>query len=124
MYILCQLPLFSALRVFSNLLKRGARLTCCRVTDFIYASCIYLYNDMLLQALASIGEWEALRKFSNEKKSPIGYKPFALACMRQTRPGLLGDDTERYMDSYIERVCRGAFSCLFLCSRRSHKIEK
>ncbi|CAM9893714.1 unnamed protein product, partial [Sphacelaria rigidula] len=35
-----------------------------------------------IKALASVGDWEALRKFSNDKKSPIGYKPFALACMR------------------------------------------
>lgn len=55
------------------------------------------------QALASVGNWEALRKFGAEKKSPIGYKPFALACMRH-KSSLLGDDTERYIDGYIERV--------------------
>lgn len=51
-----------------------------------------------------MGDWEALRKFSNDKKSPIGYKPFALACLRHMRSGMAGDDTERYIDGYIERV--------------------
>lgn len=45
-----------------------------------------------------------MRKFGAERKSPIGYKPFALACMRQAKSGLRGDDTERYIDSYIEKV--------------------
>lgn len=57
------------------------------------------------QALASVGDWEALRKFANERRSPIGYKPFALACMRHSKPGgLLGDDRDRHIESYIERV--------------------
>lgn len=51
-----------------------------------------------------MGEWEALRKFGAERKSPIGYKPFALACMRKKQTGLLGDDTEQYITGYIERV--------------------
>lgn len=63
-----------------------------------------LLRVVCFQALASVGEWEALRKFGAERKSPIGYKPFAVACMRQSKTGLLGDDTERYIDSYIERV--------------------
>lgn len=58
----------------------------------------------LLQALASVGEWEALRKFGSERKSPIGYKPFALACMRTKHTGLFGEDAERYITSYIDRV--------------------
>ncbi|CAM9620876.1 unnamed protein product, partial [Laminaria digitata] len=57
-----------------------------------------------IKALASVGDWEALRKFGAERKSPIGYKPFALACMRNSKSGLLNDDSERYIDSYIERV--------------------
>ncbi|CAM9915708.1 unnamed protein product [Ectocarpus sp. 4 AP-2014] len=57
-----------------------------------------------IKALASVGEWEALRKFGAERKSPIGYKPFALACMRKMQTGLLGDDTERYITGYIERI--------------------
>lgn len=51
-----------------------------------------------------MGEWEALRKFGAERKSPIGYKPFALACMRKKQTVLLDDDTERYITGYIERV--------------------
>lgn len=30
-----------------------------------------------VKALAASGQWEALRQFANEKKSPVGYKPFA-----------------------------------------------
>lgn len=62
------------------------------------------YCRCLLQALASVGEWEALRKFGSERKSPIGYKPFALACMRTKHTGLFGQDAERYITSYIDRV--------------------
>lgn len=30
-----------------------------------------------IKALAASGQWEQLRQFANEKKSPVGYKPFA-----------------------------------------------
>jgi len=30
-----------------------------------------------VRALAESGQWDELRKFANEKKSPIGYRPFA-----------------------------------------------
>ncbi|KAF9588742.1 hypothetical protein IFM89_015179 [Coptis chinensis] len=32
-------------------------------------------------ALATIRDWEALEKFSKEKKPPIGYRPFVEACI-------------------------------------------
>merc|ERR1719238_512038 len=32
-------------------------------------------------ALAKRGKWDTLQRFANEKKSPIGYKPFADACI-------------------------------------------
>eukprot|EP00752_Nemacystus_decipiens_P002885 g2684.t1 len=57
-----------------------------------------------IKALASVGDWEALRKFGSERKSPIGYKPFALACMRTKQTGLFGEDAERYITSYIDRI--------------------
>ncbi|XP_049635107.1 vacuolar protein sorting-associated protein 16 homolog isoform X1 [Suncus etruscus] len=36
-----------------------------------------------LTALASMGDWEELEKFSKSKKSPIGYLPFVEICMKQ-----------------------------------------
>ncbi len=30
-----------------------------------------------VKALAASGQWELLRQFANEKRSPVGYKPFA-----------------------------------------------
>ncbi len=35
-----------------------------------------------IQCYSSRGAWEALSRLANEKKSPVGYKPFALACMK------------------------------------------
>ncbi len=35
-----------------------------------------------IQCFAEQSAWELLAKLANEKKSPVGYKPFALACMK------------------------------------------
>lgn len=35
-----------------------------------------------VRALASGGFWEVLLAFANEKKSPIGYRPFVEVCLR------------------------------------------
>jgi len=35
-----------------------------------------------VEAYAEMGEWALLFRYSNEKKPPAGYKPFALACMK------------------------------------------
>lgn len=35
-----------------------------------------------IQCCCRSGSWAALNKLANEKKSPIGYKPFALACIK------------------------------------------
>eukprot|EP01034_Spumella_vulgaris_P022472 gene22472-28600_t len=43
------------------------------------------------------GAWELLLKLANEKKSPVGYKPFALACMKYRRP-------EADTIAYIEKI--------------------
>lgn len=51
-------------------------------------------------ALAGSGQWEALRRFATKEKSgksPIGYRPFALAVMRAGRPA--GEIRE-----YIEKI--------------------
>lgn len=39
-----------------------------------------------VRALAASHQWDDLRKFANEKKSPIGYKPFAERCIEQRQP--------------------------------------
>eukprot|EP01132_Coremiostelium_polycephalum_P002241 gene2241-2763_t len=36
-----------------------------------------------IKALSVMGDWEELQKFSKEKKSPIGYEPFAEVCLEQ-----------------------------------------
>ncbi|CAM9451824.1 unnamed protein product [Discosporangium mesarthrocarpum] len=48
-----------------------------------------------IKALASSGQWDALRSFCAERKSPVGYKPFAVACMRHGQPAR---ETEQYID--------------------------
>jgi hypothetical protein len=35
-----------------------------------------------IRALAELGAWEALEKFSRDKSSPIGYEPFAEVCLQ------------------------------------------
>ena len=34
-----------------------------------------------VRAIGAMRDWEALEKFSKEKRSPIGYKPFADICI-------------------------------------------
>ncbi|CAN1173018.1 Protein VACUOLELESS1 [Linum perenne] len=38
-------------------------------------------------ALATVGNWDALEKFSREKRPPIGYRPFVEACMDADEKG-------------------------------------
>ena len=35
-----------------------------------------------IHCFSQTNQWDAMSKLANEKKSPIGYKPFALACIR------------------------------------------
>jgi hypothetical protein len=49
-----------------------------------------------VRALAETSQWGALRIMAHEKRSPIGFRPFALACMRASRV----DEAE----GYIERI--------------------
>ena len=39
-----------------------------------------------LRGLAQAGFWEVLQAFANEKKSPIGYRPFVDMCLRYGQP--------------------------------------
>lgn len=48
-----------------------------------------------IKALAASGQWEALRQFAAEKKSPVGYKPFAQACIQYKQPAT---STKAYID--------------------------
>jgi hypothetical protein len=36
-----------------------------------------------VRSLAMSHQWDELRKFANERKSPVGYKPFAEQCVEQ-----------------------------------------
>jgi len=48
-----------------------------------------------VQCFSRTGSWSNLAKLAAEKKSPIGYKPFALACMKHNQPT---SETEKYVD--------------------------
>lgn len=50
-----------------------------------------------IKALAASGQWEALRQFANEKKSPVGYKPFAQACIEHRQPAGV-------VEAYVDRI--------------------
>ncbi|KYR01493.1 hypothetical protein DLAC_01480 [Tieghemostelium lacteum] len=39
-----------------------------------------------IKALSALDKWEELFQFSKEKKSPIGYEPFAEVCLEQNQP--------------------------------------
>lgn len=48
-----------------------------------------------VQCYSKTGSWGNLTKLANEKKSPIGYKPFATACIKFKQPV---SETEKYVD--------------------------
>jgi vacuolar protein sorting-associated protein 16 len=50
-----------------------------------------------VKALAASGQWEQLRLFGNEKRSPVGYKPFALAAIQHKQPPQL-------IEGYIDKI--------------------
>lgn len=41
------------------------------------------YWWLKIKALAEMGDWEVLEKFSKEKKPPIGFRPFAEVCIER-----------------------------------------
>merc|ERR1711879_689379 len=49
-----------------------------------------------IRALASIPKWDVLFQFSKEKKSPVGYAPFAEVCLEK-------DELEEAV-KYIPRI--------------------
>lgn len=48
-----------------------------------------------VDVLAEMGEWVTLHRYANDKKPLIGYKPFALACIKHGQPKT---ETEKYID--------------------------
>lgn len=58
-----------------------------------------------IKALAASGQWEALRAFANEKKSPVGYKPFAQACIEHGQP-------PGAVEAYIDRIPQMEDKCV------------
>ena len=53
--------------------------------DFKVSDKRFWYIKLL--ALSDRGEWVALRRFAKERKSPIGYVPFANTCMQKGEKG-------------------------------------
>ncbi|XP_074657658.1 vacuolar protein sorting-associated protein 16 homolog [Tubulanus polymorphus] len=49
-----------------------------------------------IMALAEVGDWAELEKFSKSKKSPIGYEPFIEVCMKY--------DQKREAEKYLQKV--------------------
>jgi hypothetical protein len=41
--------------------------------------------NLKIQCFCETESWEKLQNFANEKKSPIGYKPFAIACIKYVK---------------------------------------
>lgn len=61
-----------------------------------------------VKALAASGQWEALRQFAAEKKSPVGYKPFAQACIAHRQPATS-------TKGYIDRITQLEDKCVLHC---------
>mmetsp|Transcript_15400 Transcript_15400/g.23213 ORF Transcript_15400/g.23213 Transcript_15400/m.23213 type:complete len:848 (-) Transcript_15400:170-2713(-) len=53
--------------------------------------------SLKVQCYSRTGQWEYLSRLAAEKKSPIGYKPFAVACKKNNQP-------ESEIDKYVERI--------------------
>jgi hypothetical protein len=51
------------------------------------------YYHLKVKAMAETGQWKHLHEFSQEKKPPIGFRPFAEACLRQKQM----QEAERYI---------------------------
>jgi hypothetical protein len=58
-----------------------------------------------IRALAENGDWEELERFSKEKKSPIGYAPFAEVCLSHSRK----NEALKYIPRITEAPLRAQF---------------
>ena len=61
-----------------------------------------------IHCFSSTGHWGELAKLAAEKKSPVGYKPFAQACMKYNQPT---SETEKYIEKIA--VPEDRFDMLF-----------
>eukprot|EP00753_Platysulcus_tardus_P012709 PLAT3524.5.p1 GENE.PLAT3524.5~~PLAT3524.5.p1 ORF type:complete len:422 (+),score=114.59 PLAT3524.5:129-1268(+) len=59
-----------------------------------------------IRALAQSGAWAELEAFSRDRKSPVGYKPFADACIRGDMPGEAA--------KYVTRISDATVRCRYL----------
>lgn len=48
-----------------------------------------------INCYCSKGAWHLLYRLANEKKSPVGYRPFAAACIKHGQPPT---ETEKYVE--------------------------
>ena len=53
------------------------------------------FAHVKVKALAASGQWDALRAFAAEKKSPVGYRPFVNACVAHGQPA---SETAKYVE--------------------------
>ena len=53
--------------------------------------------NIRIHCYSSTGHWAHLSKLASEKKSPVGYKPFAKACLKYKQP-------IQEVDKYIEKI--------------------
>lgn len=58
-----------------------------------------------VRALGESGDWEELERFSKEKKSPIGYAPFAEVCLAHSRK----DEALKYIPRIADPSERAQF---------------
>lgn len=52
-----------------------------KMSDPSYIIILFRFWNTKIRALSDIRDWNNLSYFANEKKSPIGYMPFARACI-------------------------------------------
>jgi Vps16, C-terminal region len=58
-----------------------------------------------VRALAASGQWSALKQLSVERKSPIGYRPFAAAALEHKQPRF-------EVEHYAERITQTDERCV------------
>eukprot|EP01041_Mallomonas_annulata_P005078 gene5078-10164_t len=61
-----------------------------------------------VECFSRAGQWDLLSKLAVEKKSPIGYKPFAMACVKYGQPQ---SEVEKYGDKIVSSEERYDLYC-------------
>jgi hypothetical protein len=57
--------------------------------------CLIVISMMQINRYAAAGQWASLSKLANDKKSPVGYLPFAKACIQYNQPDF---EIQKYVD--------------------------